>query len=260
MPLLEKNILPKLCPDFALESHGDAPIPFIVTPMFYPNGDSINLYFRVKGKQVFASDEGTTLDAISGGTIGFSDERRKIAGMICQRTNTNFVGSTISKSIRSRFVSEDCIVLCQAISMISGLYFQQDQNQRSKLSSEIETILEKRVKPKRAYVKHWKDSKIDPAGAFSVDFHFNGELPARNLFYVTTSGKALLVTAVVHFLRSHKIKVPTLSVVDNDADIKGKQIDRLRFASDDIIFGIKGHQKNIVNFALGKSSSRELKS
>lgn len=252
MPMTIKSILATMSKPLVVESVLDAPTPFVVTPMFYPNGDSINLYFRRDGKRLFASDEGTTFDVIADGPAGVPDDRRRIIKAICNRTEVEFDGTEIRKPLRQSTIAEDCLVLCQAISTISGLYYQQERTERSKLPREIERVLKHRVKSKREYVRNWRDQRHDPDGAFKVDYHFNGQLPARNLFYVTTGNKALLVTAVVHFLRSHGIKVPTLSVVDHAARIEQRQLERLQFASEDIVFGLKGHEKKIVKFALGE--------
>jgi hypothetical protein len=83
-----------------------------------------------------------------------------------------------------------------------------------------------------------------------VDYHFNGQMPPRNLFYATSDSKALLVTAVSHFLRSHGEAFQTMTVID-PARVTPKQIERIQFASDELKYGVDGNESDIVRFALG---------
>src|SRR5277367_3200399 len=136
MGSIAKDIIAKLCRDFVVDAHEDGPIPCVVTPMSYPNGDSINLYFQRSGRRMFASDEGTTIDNVFGGMAYLSVERKKIIDMICARTDVLFTGSKFSKALRAKNTGEDCLSLCQTIVTVSGLYYQQEQHERSLLKSD----------------------------------------------------------------------------------------------------------------------------
>jgi hypothetical protein len=246
------KIASELCGKFVSHVSTDGGSPCIVTSLYYPNGDSIVLYFNRRGRQLEVTDYGGTLDALSHSGVEMN-ERKKMLDAICKREDVTRSGRSLSKILRPRSVSEDCLSFCQTITHISSWHFHQEQHLRSKLPLAIESLLEKKVRPKRQFVKQWHAQEHDPDGLFLVDYHFNGAAPARNLFFVTSESKALMVSAVVHFLRSHRLKTKTLAVIDRSAGVSKKQIERVQIAADELYFGLKGHEGQIVGFALGET-------
>jgi hypothetical protein len=227
----------------------------IITPLYYPNGDSINIYFRKTDEGILATDEGATTDNLAQRGIKLTKERREIVEMICRARGASFLKPDITRMVKERSLSADFFSFCQAISDVSSLHYHAMHHKHStQFHEKVDSLVRKKIEVSRKVEREWTDPAIDPKGSFPVDYHLNGGGPPRNVFCVTSGGKALLVTAIAHFLRSHDIDIPTLAVVDSSANVKGRQLDRLQFASTKLIFGIKGHEKQIVNFALGKAA------
>lgn len=177
-----KSIFDRLCGDMIVEAHDNC----IITPMYYPNGDSINLFFRISGNVVHVSDEGATLDVLANATPHtpqLSADRRKTIDMICDRIGVQFSGKKFSRVLRAKSFNADCFEFCQTIATVTGLYYQQEQHSRSQLPQDVEQLLDKKVRPKRSFVKHWKDSTLDPNGSFPVDYHFNGQMPVQSVLH-----------------------------------------------------------------------------
>lgn len=255
--MLDVKKLPSmLCPDFVVDVQQVAGKTCIITPMYYPNGDSINIYLRRSGREIIASDEGTTIDNLAHGLIKMTPDRRSLVESICRARGSSFATPSVTKVLKVKTLRDDILSFCQTINDISSLHYHAAHQDRSLFHDAVDAIIQKKVEVVRnvKVSRNWTNPDLDPKGSFPVDYHINESGPARNLFYVTSGSKALLVTAVSHFLKSHKIDIPTLAVVDRDAEIKGRQLNRLQFSSTMLLVGIKGNEKRIVRFALGKAA------
>lgn len=243
-----------LCSNLMQETHQVAGKLCIVTPMSYPNGDSINIYFDRVGNDVIATDEGATTDNLANRGIRMTAERQAFVRTVCRTRGTSFSMPTIAKVLNRRSIQEDVFAFCQTLTDVSGLHYHANRPERSHFHAAVDSLVQSKIATAAKVDQKWTAKAIDPRGSFPVDYHVNKDGSARNLFYVTSNAKALLVTAVSHFLLSHEIRIPTLAVLDTEAELKGRHMDRLQFASDKILVGLKGNEHKIVRFALGAAA------
>src|SRR5438034_863661 len=88
-----KDLTSRLCRDLVVGAFDDLSMPCVVTALNYPNGDSINLYFKRRGgRGIDVTDAGTTFDLFSanGFAVGHDDER--MIETICRRSGVQIVG------------------------------------------------------------------------------------------------------------------------------------------------------------------------
>ncbi|MDP9172890.1 MAG: DUF1828 domain-containing protein [Planctomycetota bacterium] len=243
----------KLCKDFLLEAESTELGSVAVTSFMYPNGDSVNLYFENFGDGVCVSDEGATTSFLKTQGIELSAERRQIIKTMCNPYDVEFVTPVLRKQFKMDGIGAACLALCEAITSVSSIFYVTASPSRSSLPIAVEKLLKAKVEPKRGVVKHWIDRRHDPKASFPVDFHLNGIGEPRDIFSVTSASKSIMVVAVVNFLRSHRVKTPTLAIVDKNADLGPVDLNRLQITADELFFGIDRNEDKIVKFALSSS-------
>jgi hypothetical protein len=150
--------------------------------------------------------------------------------------------------------------LCEAITRVSSIYYHAGAQLRSPLPVIVGALLRERVEPIRGVERRWVDRRHDPKGAFPVDFHVNSIGEPRNIFSVSSAGKAVMVSAVVNFLRAHGHRWPTMTVIDKEAGLGPKDVNRLELASTELRFGIEDHEDDVVQFALNGANRGRKKS
>ena len=250
IPTLKK----KLCRDLVIDTDATELGSVAITSFLYPNGDSVNLYFGSMGGDLLAvSDEGATTDFLKTQGIELTPERRSIIKTMCQQNDVEFITPALRRQFEMPNIGNACIELCEAIIAVASIFYQVESPVRSSLPVAIEKILRKRVGPTRGIQRDWVDRRHDPEGSFAVDFRMNGIGDPRNIFPVTSSSKSIMVAATGNFLRSHNIKGKSLAVIDKDAGLGHRDVNRLQLATDEIIVGLAGHESKIVNFALGNA-------
>lgn len=244
----------KLCRDLLIEETSTDVSSVAITSFSYPNGDSINLYFTDMGDTVGVSDEGATLAFLRNQGVDFTAERRSLIKTMCRPFDVEFVTPALRKQFQMADIGSACMALCEAISSVSSIYYHVNSPARSSLPLAVDKLLRARVATTRNVERDWIDLRHDPKGSFPVDFHVNGLGEPRNIFSVTSPSKSIMVVAVVNFLRSHRITAPTLAIIDKDADLGNRDLNRLQLTATELSFGIEGKEDKIVNFALGKAA------
>src|ERR1700730_6525758 len=104
-----------LCSNLVAEVHEIAGKTCIITPMTYPNGDSINIYFDRNKRDIFASDEGATRDNLAQRGIKFTQDRLAFIRMVCRVRGTDFSNSKITKVVKPKSLTDDIFSLCQTL-------------------------------------------------------------------------------------------------------------------------------------------------
>lgn len=250
MATLIDKVRDRLCRDLLAEIGQSEDQGFAITSFAYPNGDSVNLYFDDLGDELAVSDEGTTLSFLRQQNVEITADRNEIIRSVCRAHEVEYQTPRLVKRCDLKSVGAASLELCEAVTQIAAIYFHAPGALRSPLPVAMDELLRKRVEPKRRVERRWTDRRHDPKGSFPVDFHVNGLGPPRNIFAVTSRSKSILVTAVVHFLRSHGLKMPTMSIIDPSAHLGPRDVNRLQLASTELRFGLDRHQHDIVDFAL----------
>ena len=244
----------KLCRDLLLEEASTELGSVAITSFSYPNGDSVNLYFDSLGDTLAVSDEGSTVAFLKSQGIELSPDRREAIKVMCRAHDVEFVTPTLRRHFQMPDIGTACMALCETIASVSSIYYHAGPPVRSSLPVAVDKLLRAKVEPRRGIERHWFDRRHDPKGSFPVDFHLNGVGEARNIFSVTSPSKSIMVVAVVNFLRSHRTKSPTLAIIDENADLGPRDLNRLQITTDEMVFGLDKHEDKIVNFALGKTN------
>ena len=127
-PMKTKNnviplLLSKLSRDLVSEVMKSSTTPCVITRFFYPNGDSIVLYFSKKSGKVTASDLGSTIDALVNSGVNLTARRRQIIEGICQGTGMKLSGDCLGKTIRNSHLNDDVLQLCQSLTHVSSLHY-----------------------------------------------------------------------------------------------------------------------------------------
>jgi hypothetical protein len=229
-----------------------------VTTFTYPNGDSINLYFGKRGDDLVVSDEGATIDFLRSQDITLTEERRDCIAAMCEPFAATVEGPRLVRNFQMEGLGAACVGLAQAATQVASLFYQAKPNLRSPLPVTVHRILRERVARTRGIEEDWVARRFDHEAAYPVDYRANGVGEPRHVFTVTSPKKAVLVSAVVHFLRSHRIDVPTMTIVDPEADLDRPDINRLQLASTELKWASdKKMEQDLVKFALsGMKSSR----
>ncbi len=240
----------KLCRDVLVDADVVAGRSVVVTSFSYPNGDSIDIFFRSMGDTIAASDEGATLSFFKTQGVELPPDRRELIKTICRSFDVEFTTPEIRKQFQLSDIGPACLSLCEAITNVASIYYHVDTPVRSSLPVAINKLLRARVEPKRGVDRQWTSRRHDPKGSFPVDFRMNGIGDPRNIFAVTSPSKSIMTVAVMNFLKSHRIPGHSLAVIDPDAEIGPRDTNRLELTADKIIYGITGKENTIVRFAL----------
>lgn len=245
-----KRIASSVCDDLVRDvvtRHGRS---FIVTTYRYPDGDTLNIYLERRDGQNWLSDGGATLFKAATDGMKITEARQRVIDVICREYGIEQVDSTFSRKVDLRRVSDSFLPLCEAITRISTLRYELLHRPRSDLRELIDSLLEDRVAPIRRWDTHWTDPSIDHKAAFPVDYRFNGKLPPRHLFRVSSPYKAALVAAVGGFLESHGAAVPTMCVIDPEVGLGDQHLYRVQMVATEICFGVDADR--IVKFVLAR--------
>jgi hypothetical protein len=249
IPSLKK----KLCRDLLLEEASTDTASVAVTSFSYPNGDSVNLYFSDLGDTIGVSDEGATVAFLRTQGVDFTAERRSAIKTMCRPHDVEFVTPVLRKQFQMPEIATACMALCEAISIVASIYYHVGSPARSSLPLAVDKLLRARVEPKRAVQRGWTSLRHDPKASFPVDFHVNGIGEPRNIFSVTSPSKCIMVVAVINFLKSHRLSAPSMAIVDKDADLGTKDLNRLQLTANQLTFGLHGKEDRVVDFALSGS-------
>lgn len=250
--MLMQTIKSRLCSDFVVEIDESEGQSAAITSFSYPDGDSVTLYFQDVDGMIAVSDEGATVSFLKNQQVELTPERREQIKVMCLQHGVSFQESRLVKQFPPEDAGSACLSFCEAVTRVSSIHYHSSSQFRSPLPIAVSKLLHVKVEPVREVTRKWTDPQFDRKGSFPVDFHVNGIGEPRNIFYVTSAGKGLMVSAVVHFLRSHLIDVPTMTIVESDIPLGNRAIDRLQLASTEIRFGLEKHEDDVVKFALGK--------
>jgi hypothetical protein len=248
--MLIEKIQSQLCADLLTDIDVAEGLAVAITSFMYPNGDSVNLYFEDHDGEFVVTDEGATVDFLRSQHIEMTSERKQLIRVMCG-VDVEFQSPRLVKRFDPAIAGPACMAFCETVTRVASIFYHSSGLSRSPLPMVVDDLLRKRVSQVRHIDRGWTYKRFDTKGSFPVDFRVNGLGPPRNIFSVTSASKSLLVTAVVHFLRSHGLDVPTMTIVDPDANLSPRYIDRLQLASTEIRFGVEKHHADIVAFALG---------
>jgi hypothetical protein len=248
--MLIEGLKKKLCRDLLLETECTEFGSVAVTSFSYPNGDSVNLHFSDLGDTLAVSDEGATIAFLKSQGIELQQDRRQTIKSICDPHEVEFVTPDLRRQFKMPDIGAACMGLCEAITAVASIFYHAVSPMRSSLPVAVDRLLRVRVESKRGVERDWTDRKHDPNGSFPVDFHLNGIGKPRDIFSVTSPSKSIMVVAVVNFLRSHRMKAPTLAIIDKSAGLGKTDLDRLSKTTDELIFGLHGHEEKVTKFAL----------
>ena len=248
--MLIEGLKKKLCRDLLVETDQTDVDTVAITSFSYPNGDSVNLYFSGFGDTLAVSDEGATVDFLHAHNIELPADRRDTIKTMCRPYEVEFATPVLRRFFQMPEIGPASMALCEAITRVAAISYQAVPQLRSSLPLAVDTLLRKRVMPRRGVERQWIAKRQDPKGSFPVDFRVNGLGEPRHIFSVTSSSKSILAVAVVNFLRSHRINVPTLAIVDLEAGLGPRDTNRLQLTVSDLSYGIEGNEEKIVRFAL----------
>src|SRR5690348_9600608 len=113
----------RLCKDLLVESHIHDGRSIAITSMWYPNGDSVNLYFGQSADKQFVTDEGTTLDFLEREEIEISEERKHLIRAMCRTHDVAFNTPRLVRYFDLNELGPACIDLCQAIMRVSSIHY-----------------------------------------------------------------------------------------------------------------------------------------
>lgn len=242
----------KLCRDLLAEENVTELGTVAITTFSYPNGDSVNLHFSALGGDSLAvSDEGATLAFLRNQAIELTPARRNNIKTMCRPYDVEFVTPILRREFQMPEIGIACMALCEAITAVASIFYHVETALKSSLPVAIDQILRKKVQPNRGVERQWIDKRHDPQGSFPVDFRMNGVGDPRNIFPVTSTSKSLMVVAVGNFLRRYHARGKSLAIVDKEADLGARDMNRLQLTTDEIIIGLEGQESRIVDFALG---------
>jgi hypothetical protein len=251
--MLISGLKRKLCRDLLVHVDATEFGSVVVTSFSYPNGESINLYFTdFDNETISVSDEGATTAFLRNQGIELPPERREIIKTICEPHDVEFVTPALRRQFQMPQIGEACMAICEAIIGVASIFYSSLSPARSSLPVAVDRLMRVRVEPKRGVERAWINRRHDHKGSFPVDFHLNGIGKPRDVFSVTSSSKAIMVVAVVNFLKSHRAKSPTLAIIDPKANLGARDLDRLQVTADELLVGLEGHEDKIVKFALAK--------
>lgn len=240
----------RLCADMVREvatRHGRS---FIVTAFEYPDGDTVNLYLESRSGAHRITDAGTTRHKLLIDDREPSDARERQIRYICNSRGIDSAGGIFGRAVDLDRPGPDFVALCEAIVRISTIATSREEHRHSEFQAKLETLLMQRVASKRQWQSDWHDPEVDPKGVFRVDYHFNGKLPPRHLFRVSSPYKAAVVAAVSNLYEARGLRIPTMSVIDPDVKLGEIHIQRVSSASDKMVFGIE--EDRILDFLLSK--------
>jgi hypothetical protein len=186
--------------------------------------------------------------------IAMNESRRALVDSVCRRYGVTNFDSELRIEIQPRTVRQNCLSLCEAVTRISNLHFEAAVRERSKIHDEVYDLLRRGIAAPRKIESVWSHPTIDPDKDFPVDFHLNGYGEPRNIFFVGSPGKSTLVAAVVGFLKLNNASAPTMSIVDPELTLPTRHIHRLQRVSDEVRYGVKGYEREIIAFASGRAA------
>lgn len=224
---------------------------FIVTPFRYANGDFINVYVSNDGHDSVLSDMGATLHRLGLNGVGVTEARDELISHVIALHGLGRERGVFTKRVSSRTLGSDFVSFCAALTRLSNLEFDSSSRRESPIPGAVENVVRRLIDPVRRVTRNWVDEAIDPAGAYSVDYHINSDVPPRNLFVVTTREKGIHVASVCNFLRSRDRSAPAMAVIDGDV-VRGKPLRQLELAVDELCYGVEGKEGRIVSFAVGR--------
>lgn len=231
---------------------------FIVTPFRYPDGDFVSIYLTSRANKRKLSDFGATFEKFDlDGIDAHTEWRQSLIETVCALTGVNYDGREFSKEIKDEDPNEALVALCDAISRISNIQYEQSVKTHSELPEQIYSVLNDRVRESRSITRNWHEPNLDPHKAFPVDFHVNGDGTPANLFHVSSSQKSMTVAAVVNFFRYNNLRARTMAIVDKDKALGERPTERLQMSADEIRFGVEGNEESIAAFALGGPLMRQ---
>lgn len=240
----------RVCSDLVLEVASRHGRTFIVTAFQYPDGDTLNLYLDSRRPIACLTDGGATHRKLRLDGRKMSEPRERLIGQVCATYGIEYSDGAYIRTVDAEKPGADFIRICEAITRISTIAFSREDHHKSDFKKRLETVLSTRVLHVRKWEADWHDPVVDPKSVFPIDYRFNGKHPARHLFRVSSSYKAALVAAASNLYHAHGLWVPTMCIIDPDAQLGDTDVDRLSTSSDEIVFGLDGREeKRIVEFA-----------
>lgn len=220
---------------------------YIISSLRCANGDGVVAW--VEGGKL--TDRGKTLFSLQVDDIKLTKSRLEMIDAICSVHGVTKRGEDFLKTL-GKDPSRDVREYFHALTRICDLRMHAVTKEPATIEYDLDTLLNRRVLPHRTFERNWCDRRIDPQGAFRVDYRLNGKAQPRHLFHVSSKQKCDRVTGVCGFLKSEGLYAPTLAVVPDDIELGEQYLERLRLSTDALSFGVRGHEQAIIDFALSR--------
>jgi hypothetical protein len=237
-----------LCDDLIVGAFERQDRKFLVTKFTYPIGDSVNLYLVEGNGQQRISDLGTTHYFLRVANVDMdTDARMEFVKSVCSgfeiEISSDFV---LSKPITQKTAGDDVLSFCQAVTRISALHYDQREKKFQTFVEEVDVLI-KRIVPVDCVYRNWTDPTVDQSPNYPIDYHFNGHIPARNMFVVRSRLNAETTIGTMNFYLAKNRLDESMTVVAPDLNLPRKVEKKLEITSR-VVFG--ANESQIKKFAL----------
>ncbi|MFG0292305.1 MAG: DUF1828 domain-containing protein [Phycisphaerales bacterium JB050] len=228
-----------LCKDLVLAFGRRYDRSFIVSSLFYSDGDSISVYIvKTASGELLLTDAGTTFFKLLGSRHRRSDAKDQRASAACACYRAKIEDQVIFTALSAENPTESLLRLAQAAQQVFAIYSESEHSTPSDFRVAVDEAMQRVVRPKRLYYTKWNDQDLDPNGSFPVDYRLNGTGQQKNIFHISTPYKAALVSAISGFFQANDRFVPTLSIVNPESELGDHHYDRISLASTKILWGV----------------------
>lgn len=221
---------------------------FTCSRSLYPNGDTITLYQdKLRGEPVL-TDKGITLRLLTEEGVRLTEHREQMlqAVLACHGLtleNEHIICADTDEGFASPFHR-----LCDGILQISGLIFELAPRMVSRLTAQVDEVLQSAATEKRFRV-HRKHiyKQTDFKKLYPVDWVIQrpSSVPSH-VFAVKGPTKAMFIAAATNFFDAHDVPNRTLAVVGDAKKLSRSQDEMVRSVSDEVIYGLDERTRDKV--------------
>ena len=211
----------------------------ISNPFSYPDGDNYSIYLKeISAGQIRLSDEANTMMKLSYDTSDvdkyFNGSRGKLMGQILQENQIQEDDGNFYVDISVDKISEGIFRLGQALSQIYDLSYLNKDRAQPTFYKALEQLLKTIVS--QYPIELEKDHivpDLDNAENYVIDYSLQKKSEEYPLFLfgIPTVDKAKLVNITLQHLRIHELRMPTLLIFENQADLPSSHMSRLMDAN-----------------------------
>jgi hypothetical protein len=228
------RVTKSICKDLLLDTYAINQELLIASKSQYPNGDHICAYW-ISGETNAFTDHGCTLNMIDSASRHLTDTRRDTVNRILQHHGMSLVGNALVKPI-TQSIGKAFIDFCDAVGRIASCVYDIHSSADNALKYRLSTILKSPELANWQVHQPWYYSDIDPDRLWPVEWRITDHSRERHFFTVHSSSRVNSVAAVVNYLRSNEIVVPTMVLLERADAIGRKGVRRLQQISDELVF------------------------